>query len=240
MPDRSSTGRLTPPPATGSVRADARPDARSDVRADIQGLRAVAVAAVLGYHLWPHALTGGYVGVDVFLVISGYLITAHLLREPPDGWRAVGRFWGRRVRRLLPASALVVLVTAAAAIVLLPATQLRQTAGEAIGSALYVQNWVLAGTATDYLAAEGAATAFRHYWSLAVEEQFYLVWPLLIGLAVVLGRRWGRRAHAGGPSQPPAPQAPAGTRPASRVGRSPSSRAPSWACSPCRSPGPGT
>src|SRR5665647_3878656 len=81
------------------------------VRSDIQGRRALAVAAVVIYHLWPAALPGGYGGVDVFLVISGFLITSHLLREPPVSWAGVLRFWGRRVRRLLPASALVVVVT---------------------------------------------------------------------------------------------------------------------------------
>ncbi len=168
---------------------------RGGLRADIQGLRAVAVASVLAYHLWPGAVSGGYVGVDVFLVISGYLITAHLLRDPPTGWREVGRFWGRRMRRLLPASALVLVVSVAAAAVVLPASQLARTGVEAVASALYVQNWSLAATATDYLASESAATAFRHYWSLSVEEQFYLVWPLLIGAAVLLGR-WWRRAGA--------------------------------------------
>ena len=165
----------------------------SGVRADIQGLRAIAVGAVLAYHLWPGRLTGGYVGVDVFLVISGYLITAHLLRDPPTTWAGVGRFWGRRVRRLLPASALVIVVTVGAAALVLPSTLLRTTGAEAVSSALYVQNWVLARTSTDYLASTGAATALRHYWSLSVEEQYYLVWPLLVGGATVLGLWWASR-----------------------------------------------
>lgn len=178
-------------PATQTHARVPGPDAPTGggLRADIQGLRAVAVASVLAYHLWPAEVSGGYVGVDVFLVISGYLITAHLLREPPTGWREVGRFWGRRVRRLLPASALVLVVSVAAAAAVLPASQLARTGVEAVASALYVQNWALAATATDYLASEGAATALRHYWSLSVEEQFYLVWPLLIGAAALVGRR---------------------------------------------------
>ena len=169
------------------------------VRSDIQGLRALAVAAVVIYHLWPAALPGGYVGVDVFLVISGFLITSHLLREPPVSLAGVLRFWGRRVRRLLPASALVVVVTTLASGLLLPSSLLRRSAFEAISSSLYVQNRSLAASASDYLAATAEATPFRHYWSLSVEEQFYLVWPLIIGGAVVVGWwAWRRRVGRGG------------------------------------------
>lgn len=156
-------------------------------RSDIQGLRAVAVAAVVVYHVWPGVLTGGYVGVDVFFVLSGFLITAHLVRQPPTSVRALWSFWGRRVRRLLPASTLVAVVTVLASAAWLPSSQLPETSSEGISSALYVQNWALARAAADYLAAESAATPFRHYWSLSVEEQFYLVWPVVIGLAVLLG-----------------------------------------------------
>src|SRR5659263_340337 len=156
-------------------------------------------AAVVIYHLWPAALPGGYVGVDVFLVISGFLITSHLLREPPVSLAGVLRFWGRRVRRLLPASALVVVVTTLASGLLLPSSLLRRSAFEAISSSLYVQNRSLAASASDYLAATAEATPFRHYWSLSVEEQFYLVWPLIIGGAVVVGWwAWRRRVGRGG------------------------------------------
>ena len=205
-------------PRTPAAPAGAPPRRTSGLRADIQGLRALAVGSVLAYHLWPGAVTGGYVGVDVFLVISGYLITSHLLRERPDSWRAVGRFWGRRVRRLLPASALVVLATVLLGAVVLPSTQLVRTGHDAVASALYVQNWALAASATDYLAAQDAPTALRHYWSLAVEEQFYLVWPVLLGAAALVGRRasarWAgwevRRRDAGrGPGVPAAGGAPA-------------------------------
>ncbi len=188
-----SIGRHTVPVAGPGAGGTAH---GSGVRADIQGLRALAVGSVLLYHLWPGRLTGGYVGVDVFLVISGYLITAHLLREPPTTWSGVGRFWGRRVRRLLPASALVVAATVGASSLVLPSTLLRTTGVEAVASALYVQNWALARTATDYLASTGAATALRHYWSLSVEEQYYLVWPLLVGGATLLGLWWASRRAA--------------------------------------------
>ena len=153
---------------------------RGEFREDIQGLRAVAVLLVLVYHLWPETLTGGFVGVDVFFVISGFLITGHLLANPPRRARDLAEFWGRRIRRLLPAAFLVLLVTAIASRLVAPETQWAAIATEIIASAFYVQNWILAGNSVDYLAAEDAPTPVQHYWSLAVEEQFYLFWPVLI------------------------------------------------------------
>ena len=105
-------------------------------RRDIQGLRAVAVVMVVLVHFWPHRLTGGYVGVDVFFVISGFLITDHLLRKPPTSPRLLAAFWARRVRRLLPAATLVLGVTVMAILAWLPDTLLPQTlrhAGAASG-----------------------------------------------------------------------------------------------------------
>lgn len=158
---------------------------------DIQLLRAVAVAMVVLFHLWPAAVPGGFAGVDVFFVISGYLITAHLLREAvATGGIALRHFWARRIARLLPSALLVLAVTLLAAWLWLPPTQWRQTALEAAASALYFENWVLAAAAVDYFAASKAATALQHYWSLSVEEQFYLAWPLLVlaGLRVARAR----------------------------------------------------
>ncbi|WP_051681628.1 acyltransferase family protein [Cellulomonas sp. HZM] len=162
---------------------------RSGARRDIQVLRAVAVAVVVAYHLWPHGLTGGYVGVDVFFVISGFLITSHLLRRPPTSPRELGAFWARRVRRLLPAATLVLAATTVASVLLLPSGLLMSAAHEALASTFYVENWSLARQATDYLAADGAATPVQHFWSLGVEEQFYLGWPVLVGVLVLLGSR---------------------------------------------------
>ena len=164
-------------------------DAGTSFRPDIQGLRAVAVLLVLAYHLWPDSLTGGFVGVDVFFVISGFLITAHLLEHPPRRSRDLLEFWGRRIRRLLPAAFLVLAVTVVASRILAPETRWAANAGEIIASALYVQNWVLAGSSVDYLAAAEAPTPVQHYWSLSVEEQFYLVWPILI-LAIFWFAEW--------------------------------------------------
>ena len=173
--------------------ADAAPTTRDAVRGDIQGLRAVAVLVVLVFHFWPGSLTGGYVGVDVFFVISGFLISSHLLRSPPTTPRLLARFWGRRVRRLLPAASLVLAVTLLASVVWMPSTLLPTVAREVVASALSVENWVLAGTATDYLAAENAPSPVQHYWSLSVEEQFYVLWPLLIA-ALAFASRGRRRA----------------------------------------------
>lgn len=161
-------------------------------RPDIQGLRAVAVLLVVVFHLWPNRLTGGYVGVDVFFVISGYLITSHIVREAEaTGTVRLSRFWARRVRRLLPASLLVLVASGAAVVALVPATEWGLTARQLAASALYVQNWALASDAVDYMAADNDATVAQHYWSLSVEEQFYVVWPLLVLAAVAIHRRSG-------------------------------------------------
>jgi peptidoglycan/LPS O-acetylase OafA/YrhL len=153
---------------------------RDAFRQDIQGLRAIAVLLVLAYHLWPGSLTGGFIGVDVFFVISGFLITAHLLLHPPSRGRDLFEFWGRRIRRLLPAAFVVLAAIAIASRVLAPETRWAANAAQLIASALYVQNWALANSSVDYLAAAEAPTPVQHYWSLSVEEQFYLFWPILI------------------------------------------------------------
>ena len=152
-----------------------QPSSVRGFRKDIQGLRAVAVTLVVVYHIWPDLLTGGYVGVDVFFVISGYLITSHLLAKPPRGAADLGTFWARRIHRLLPAALTVLVVTAVATRLLAPSTQWAGTAKEIIASALYVQNWMLASSSVDYLAEGEAPSPVQHYWSLSIEEQFYLL-----------------------------------------------------------------
>ncbi|MFE7505578.1 acyltransferase family protein [Promicromonospora sp. NPDC057488] len=171
---------------------------RTTPRADIQALRAAAVLAVVLYHLWPHRLTGGYVGVDVFFVISGFLITSHIARDVDAGRFSVSRFWSRRILRLLPASLLVLGVTALGVWALAPVQHWGQWFREIAASALYAQNWVLAADAVDYLAAGDVPSPVRHYWSLAVEEQLYLLWPLLIVLVLALDRRLRGSRHATG------------------------------------------
>jgi peptidoglycan/LPS O-acetylase OafA/YrhL len=167
-------------------------------RPDIQGLRAVAVVLVVLYHLWPLRLTGGYVGVDVFFVISGYLITAHLYREiVKTGTVSLRRFWARRIRRLLPASLLVLLVSTIAVVRYVPATLWSQASREIAASALYIENWALARDQVHYMAAEGVPTVAQHYWSLSIEEQFYVVWPLLLVAILLAYRRVGREHGKG-------------------------------------------
>lgn len=162
------------------------------VRSDIQGLRAIAVSMVLLYHLWPNRLTGGFTGVDVFFVISGFLITSHLLAHPPARGRDLATFWSRRIRRLLPAALMVLLATLIASRLVAPDTQWANTARQIKSAALYVVNWRLANDSVDYLAKDAAPSPVEHFWSLSVEEQFYFVWPILILLLVALAtwRRW--------------------------------------------------
>jgi peptidoglycan/LPS O-acetylase OafA/YrhL len=159
-------------------------------RAEITALRACAVLLVVLYHLWPGRLPGGYIGVDVFFVISGFLITSHLLRESSStGKIALGRFWARRARRLLPAAYLVLAASAVAVAAWMPVSTWQTNYRQIIASTLYVQNWVLAADSVDYLASDVDPAVAQHYWSLSIEEQFYLVWPLLILAAAVWARR---------------------------------------------------
>nr|WP_255353232.1 acyltransferase family protein [Phycicoccus sp. Root101] len=159
----------------------------------MEGLRAVAVLLVLTYHAGL-PLKNGFLGVDVFFVISGFLITGILVRElVRTGTISWSRFVGRRVRRLLPAAVLVLVVTAAVTWFVVPGLRRREIGSDIAGAALYVVNWLFAHRAVDYLASDTSPSPVQHFWSLAVEEQFYVVWPVaLIALAFVL-RRFGRR-----------------------------------------------
>lgn len=165
-------------------------------RSDIQGLRAIAVAAVVLDHAGVPGVGGGYVGVDVFFVVSGFLITGQLLgRLEATGRIGFADFYARRARRILPASLTVLALTVAGVLAFVPPTLRAQALTDAAAVALYVPNYVFAARGTDYLA-NTTPSVFQHYWSLGVEEQFYLLWPALLAVAWLLLRR-RRRAVAG-------------------------------------------
>ncbi|KTR76200.1 hypothetical protein NS234_12300 [Microbacterium oxydans] len=164
-------------------------------RVDIQALRAIAVILVVLNHFWPSLVPGGFTGVDIFFVISGFLITAHLRRElDATGRVRLAAFWSRRVKRLLPAAMLVLLVTLVAALIWMPVTAWQKTMVQIAGAGVYVLNWILAADSVNYFAAGTVGTPVTHYWSLSVEEQFYIVWPLLILAAMLFCK--GKSAQA--------------------------------------------
>lgn len=170
----------------------AEPVANSAFRPDIEGLRAVAVMAVVLFHAGVPGVNGGFVGVDVFFIISGFLITGVLWREASSsGTVSLRRFWGARARRLLPASATVGVLTMVASALILPPLQVKTVAIDAITSALYVCNYWFIASGMNYFGKDDLATPspFKHYWSLAVEEQFYVIWPVMIIIAAWLIRR---------------------------------------------------
>jgi peptidoglycan/LPS O-acetylase OafA/YrhL len=166
----------------------------------LDGLRAFAVTAVLLYHAELPWIRGGFLGVEVFFVISGYLITTLLLTE----WHQQGRinivgFWMRRARRLLPALYLLLVVTLAFAVVFLPG-EVARLRDDALAAFAYVTNWYLILGEQSYFETTGRPSLLQHLWSLAVEEQFYVLWPLLLTVALwgvaAPRRRWRRRRLA--------------------------------------------
>ncbi|ALE06664.1 acyltransferase [Arthrobacter sp. ERGS1:01] len=165
------------------------PTATPKVRRDVQGLRTLAVGLVVLYHLFPEKLTGGFVGVDIFLVISGFLIVGSLVRgATATGTINLATFYARRIRRLLPASTAVLLAVMGASVLVLPQSRWQDVSRDIVASALQVQNWNQAFGSASYEAAGELVSPVQHFWSLAVEEQFYLVIPLLLLAAVFLGR----------------------------------------------------
>ena len=162
-------------------------------RGDIQVLRAVAVLLVVASHV-TGVPEGGFIGVDVFFVISGFLITGMLLESADRPWReVVTRFYARRARRILPAALTTLAVTVAVSWLLLSSARADRVATDAVWAALFGANWHFAAVGTDYFASSTPPSPLQHYWSLAVEEQFYLVWPLLLALAFVAMRARARR-----------------------------------------------
>ncbi|HET6688169.1 MAG TPA: acyltransferase family protein [Rubrobacter sp.] len=169
------------------------PDVRLPYSPGLDGLRAFAVIAVLLYHADLAWIPGGFLGVEVFFVISGYLITALLLAE----WRQRGRidlktFWLRRARRLLPALYVLLVATLAFAVVFLPG-EIAGLRGDVLAALGYVTNWYLIFGQESYFEAVGRPSLLQHLWSLAVEEQFYLIWPPILALGLCIGATRLRR-----------------------------------------------
>ncbi len=167
-------------------------------RPDIQGLRALAVLLVIVAHAGFGTLSGGFVGVDVFFVISGFLITSLLVREASRTGRiSLLGFYARRARRILPAAAVVAVATVVASVLFLPLVRAVEVITDSVWAAAFAANIRFATVGTDYFAKGEPASPLQHYWSLAVEEQFYLVWPLLLvgaaWLAAARGGTLGRR-----------------------------------------------
>ncbi|HXV29275.1 MAG TPA: acyltransferase family protein [Sinorhizobium sp.] len=150
-------------------------------RPDIEGLRALAVSGVIAFHFGVTGLPGGFVGVDIFFVISGYLITRHLQQEiARTGTVDLWRFYARRARRLLPASLFVILTTLLFGyFILAPSEQQFYAKGSLFASAYMINLWLIRWT-VDYFATDASNNPFIHFWSLSVEEQFYLLWPALL------------------------------------------------------------
>jgi peptidoglycan/LPS O-acetylase OafA/YrhL len=140
-------------------------------------------------------LPGGFVGVDIFFVISGFLITSHLVRELQEtGKISLGKFYARRMVRLIPAATLVLVASVVAAAMFAPQTTWKQISVDITGAAFYVVNWVFGARSVDYLAEDSVESPVQHFWSLSVEEQYYFVWPLLIvGAAAVAVQLRGKR-----------------------------------------------
>lgn len=169
------------------------PPQQRKFRPELQGFRALAALLVVVYHVWLDRISGG---VDVFFVVSGFLITGQLFRASQRGRIEFRPFWGRMFKRLFPAALTVLSVSMIAALLWLPEHRWVQSAKEVIASALYFENWQLAADSTDYFAQHSSASFTQHFWSMSIQGQFYLVWPLLIALLALVVRRlgWSMRA----------------------------------------------
>ncbi len=190
--------------ATPADLTDTRPTPRESppiqrtFRPDIEGLRAIAVLLVVLEHAGLSAISGGYIGVDVFFVLSGFLITGLLLKEiGKTGTISIGQFYARRARRLLPAGTLVLVVTVLLSYQVFGVSRANRVAEDAQWAALFASNFRFIQQGTDYLDSALPPSPLQHYWSLAVEEQFYLVWPLLIMLVAMASRRRSLRLTLG-------------------------------------------
>src|SRR3954468_10374672 len=158
-------------------------------RPEIEGLRAIAAILVAVFHIWLGRVSGG---VDVFFVVSSFLITTGLLghidrRQQVD----FALFWGRLIKRLVPVAYVVLCTVVVVGIILMPKSRRKDTIEQVAASAVYLENWALAFRSVDYLAQHEAVSPVQHFWALSVQGQFYVLWPLLIAGAALLARRAG-------------------------------------------------
>ena len=201
---------LTASTSTSTSLASSRSGGRSAFRPDVEGLRALAIVPVLVFHahefLASSASTslvgralglaqGGFLGVDVFFVISGFLITGLLIGEAEEtGWVSFSRFYARRARRILPAATVTLLVTLAASLMILPAARALSSAGDVLWAAIFNSDVHFSVSGVDYMGVAADPSPVLHFWSLNDEEKFYLVWPaVLMGVTLLAVRRPGRR-----------------------------------------------
>ena len=196
--DPAPDGFTESPRPTTDDRADATTrrttvsDARSSFRSDIQGLRALAVGLVILAHAGFQSAAGGFVGVDVFFVVSGFLIVGLLVREAGETRRvSIVDFYARRARRVIPAATVVLVVTAVASAYVLPFVRSIEVIKDSVWAAFFGANIRFSLVETDYFAQGEPPSPVQHYWSLSVEEQFYVVIPVLLLLVAAGLRRWG-------------------------------------------------
>jgi len=183
--------------SSSGLEAGTAPEDRS-FRPDVQGLRAVAVLLVVLFHAHVPGISGGYVGVDVFFVISGFVITGVLLRErTAKGSTSIASFYARRARRIIPAATLVIIVAVIASYVLLGPISGNATSGDARWASVFLVNVHFAESGTNYLASLSPPSVLQNYWSLAVEEQFYLVYPAIVLVVAALSTRLSFRRRLG-------------------------------------------
>lgn len=172
----------------GPVGVGVRPVTPADYRLDLDGLRGIAIALVVAFHVWFGRVSGG---VDVFLVLSGFFFTGMLLRRAESGAVGIRATLGRTARRLLPALLVVLAAVVLMTLLQRPYTQWADLSGQTLASALYYQNWYLANAAADYLAADPTVSPLQHLWSMSVQGQFYLLIMLVLAAVVWGCRRFG-------------------------------------------------
>jgi peptidoglycan/LPS O-acetylase OafA/YrhL len=161
---------------------------KAGFRPEIEGLRAVAAILVAIFHIWLQRVSGG---VDVFFVVSGFLISSGLLAEADrTGSIRFLSFWGRLVKRLFPSAMLVLFSVVVAALFWLPQSRWRATIEQVAAAATYTENWLLSANAVDYLARHQGTSPLQHFWALSVQGQFYLAWPVVFAAALKAAARW--------------------------------------------------